>query len=199
MPFIVMVRTATGPRSRNGGDRYAAVVELDPDWIVEHPGQEPKMISNRAKGVCRVVSHTGPLHVGKTEKSAFPRGLREMQTLRDHLNRLERHRDGSEPVRTEEIAAEPNAEFRRALIEAMGGIAAYMRAAKAKVIHKDETGQLLRVGDGERVVTAVRVKDATHPRRVYVLRVPPTVTTAREAVAWTFGMTADEYRPTVES
>jgi hypothetical protein len=62
MPFIVMVRTATGPRSRNGGDRYAAVVELDPAWMAEHPGQQPKMISNRAKGVRRVVRHTGPLH-----------------------------------------------------------------------------------------------------------------------------------------
>jgi len=35
--------------------------------------------------------------------------------------------------------------------------------------------------------------------RQYVLRVPPTMTTAREAVAWTFGMDAEEYEPQMES
>lgn len=33
----------------------------------------------------------------------------------------------------------------------------------------------------------------------YFLRVPPTMKTAREAVAWTFGMEADEYAPVIES
>jgi hypothetical protein len=74
-----------------------------------------------------------------------------------------------------------------------------MRAAKARIVHRDETAQLLRVGEGERAIAAVRVRDATHPRRIYVLRVPPTCTTAREAVAWTFGMTADEYQPIAQS
>ena len=32
-------------------------------------------------------------------------------------------------------------------------------------------------------------------RKTYFLRVPPTVRTAREAVAWTFGLGAVEYRP----
>ncbi len=36
-------------------------------------------------------------------------------------------------------------------------------------------------------------------RREYFLRVPPTVRTAREAVAWTFGLAADAYRPVNES
>jgi hypothetical protein len=31
-------------------------------------------------------------------------------------------------------------------------------------------------------------------RKTYWLRVPPWVRTAGEAVAWTYGMTADEYR-----
>jgi len=36
-------------------------------------------------------------------------------------------------------------------------------------------------------------------RRTYFLRVPPTMRTAREAVAWTFGLGAVDYRPAVET
>ena len=33
----------------------------------------------------------------------------------------------------------------------------------------------------------------------YFLRVPPTVTTAREAVAWTFQLERDKYSPTTQT
>ena len=33
----------------------------------------------------------------------------------------------------------------------------------------------------------------------YFLRVPTTITSAREAVAWTFGKAADEYAPEVQT
>jgi hypothetical protein len=36
-------------------------------------------------------------------------------------------------------------------------------------------------------------------RRTYFLRVPPEIETAREAVAWTFGMDGAGYAPAVES
>jgi hypothetical protein len=35
--------------------------------------------------------------------------------------------------------------------------------------------------------------------RDYVLRVPPAMKSARDAVAWTFGMTAKEYQPTAQA
>jgi hypothetical protein len=35
--------------------------------------------------------------------------------------------------------------------------------------------------------------------RTYFLRVPPETRTARQGVAWTFGMTEQEYAPTVET
>ena len=38
----------------------------------------------------------------------------------------------------------------------------------------------------------VKVKDST-TGEIYLLRVPPTMKTCKEAVAWTFGMTAEEY------
>jgi hypothetical protein len=35
--------------------------------------------------------------------------------------------------------------------------------------------------------------------KVYTLRVPPTVRTAREAVAWTFNLPTEQYRPRIET
>ena len=33
----------------------------------------------------------------------------------------------------------------------------------------------------------------------YFLRVPPNVTTARQAVAWTYGLTAEQYLPLIRT
>ena len=35
--------------------------------------------------------------------------------------------------------------------------------------------------------------------KTYWLRVPPTMRTPREAIAWTFGMTKEEYAPAMQS
>jgi hypothetical protein len=35
--------------------------------------------------------------------------------------------------------------------------------------------------------------------RRYILRVPPDVRTAREGVAWTFGVDSGDYRPLIET
>ena len=47
------------------------------------------------------------------------------------------------------------------------------------------------------VVNSTPEPDGT--RRTYFLRVPPDTRTAREAVAWTFGLGGGEYRPAAES
>ena len=52
--------------------------------------------------------------------------------------------------------------------------------------------------DPERVARYVQVQDASTERR-YLLRVPPTIQTAAEAVAWSFGLSAEEYRPVQET
>jgi len=48
-------------------------------------------------------------------------------------------------------------------------------------------------------IVAVAVRDATDPSREYVLRVAPHCRTAHEAVAWTFGLSAEQYAPIVET
>ncbi len=47
------------------------------------------------------------------------------------------------------------------------------------------------------VLNATPEPDGT--RKTYFLRVPPTIGTARAAVAWTFNLEPLEYRPVVET
>ena len=50
----------------------------------------------------------------------------------------------------------------------------------------------------ERVARYVQVQDASTPRQ-YFLRVPPTIQTAAEAVAWSFGLSVEDYGPAQET
>ena len=106
-------------------------------------------------------------------------------------------------LRADEITAEPNAEVRRVMLERYGA-ARYLLDVGAKRIYQDDTGELYRqeLSDDEplamvRVLNSTPEPDGT--RRPYWLRVPPTCQTAREAVAWTVGKAAAEYRPVAES
>ncbi len=47
------------------------------------------------------------------------------------------------------------------------------------------------------VVNGTRESDGSYKH--YFLRVPPNVTTARQAVAWTYGLTAEQYRPLIRT
>ena len=52
--------------------------------------------------------------------------------------------------------------------------------------------------DPERVARYVQVQDASTERQ-YFLRVPPTIQTAAEAVAWTFQIAVEDYHPAQET
>lgn len=106
-------------------------------------------------------------------------------------------------IRVQEIEAEPNLEVRRVLMERYG-MARYLSDSGAERVDEDESGILYRrsLASGE-ILAMVRVVNATSEPdgsfREYFLRVPPEIRSAREAVAWTFGLTEAEYRPEVES
>jgi hypothetical protein len=114
-------------------------------------------------------------------------------------------------ITVETIDNEPNAEVRRVLIdryrvgEEISGAAAFMRDAGGKRLDHDERfGTLWRreLPDDEsivllEVVNATAERDGT--RRHYWLRVPPTMTTAHEAAAWTFDRASEEYAPEIET
>lgn len=99
----------------------------------------------------------------------------------------------------ERIAAESNAELRRVMLEHFG-YDRYLAETGAQPVHRDETGVLWRIEmSGDEAVAMVEVINATPEpdgtRRTYYLRVPPTTRTAREGVAWTFGLAEDKYEP----
>jgi hypothetical protein len=111
-------------------------------------------------------------------------------------------------VTVDMIDSEPNVEVRRVMMERFGGVERFMSAAGATEVHRDECGVLLertfkvRSTDSRRVV-AVRVKNSTPEPdgtfKDYVLQVPPNTRTAREGVAWTFGLDAKDYRPAMQT
>jgi hypothetical protein len=108
-----------------------------------------------------------------------------------------------ETISVVDIDSERNIEVRRVMMERFGH-GRYIMGSGAAIIDQDDCGVLYRreFADDEPLVM-VEVKDATiqpdGSRRTYLLRVPPNVTSAREAVAWTFGMTGSEYSPDVET
>ncbi|RAG86574.1 hypothetical protein DN069_05820 [Streptacidiphilus pinicola] len=99
----------------------------------------------------------------------------------------------------EEIRAEPNAAVRRVMLEHFGHDR-YLAESGGRAVHRDETGVLWRIElPGDEPLVMVEVTDSTPEpdgsRRVHWLRVPPGTGTAREGVAWTFGLPPEAYRP----
>ena len=108
-----------------------------------------------------------------------------------------------ETLSAPDVLAEPDVQARRVMIERVGH-ESFLRDAGAARVAEDELGVLWRVdlADDEPLV-CVEVTNSTPAAdgtfRRHVLRVPPTVRSPREAVAWTFGVEAREYHPTAES
>lgn len=122
-------------------------------------------------------------------------------------------------AKPKDILKEDNAEVRRAWMESYG-LDDFILDLNPEVLDKNEKKEmmLLRVTipDDEPLVM-VRVKNSTPEGRWvngtfvpelkdgkpwfkhYMIRVPPDMKTAEQAVAWTFAMTEEEYAPAVES
>jgi hypothetical protein len=103
----------------------------------------------------------------------------------------------------ERIRDEENAELRRVMLEHYG-YDRYLAESGAIPVHRDETGVLWRVElVGDEAVVMVEVVNSTPEpdgtSRTYWLRVPPTTRTAREGVAWTFGLGAEVYEPSQQT
>lgn len=118
-----------------------------------------------------------------------------------------------ERITVEAIDKERNAEIKRIMVERYG-YERFMKDGGGIKVHEDEFGILWRrpltdkrrVGwgaPGEEVLMLVEVVNGTPEPdgsiKHYWLRVPPTVRTAREAVAWTYGLSADQYKPKVRT
>ena len=113
-----------------------------------------------------------------------------------------------------DIDNERNVEVRRIMINRYGldlsdpdkdhGVSQYIINSEAKIIHHDKWGTLYKkeLSDDEDIVS-VKVQNSTPELdgsyKFYWCRVPPTITTAHQAVAWTFGVNEQDYYPIVET
>ena len=79
--FVVMTASECMPSSCWGKYGKVAVVEIEED-------ADPKMISERARGVVRIVETWRRLNVGTTERCAFQKALAEANELCDKLNEV---------------------------------------------------------------------------------------------------------------
>lgn len=99
-------------------------------------------------------------------------------------------------ITPKEVIAIPNAEIRRAVVESVG----YSKIVEdATILDESSTdGRLLRIPlEGDEDIVLVHVKDPSTDRE-YFLRVPPQMKTAKQARAWTFGFSSEEFNPQIE-
>src|SRR5205085_1038654 len=108
-----------------------------------------------------------------------------------------------ESITLRHIEEEANVEVRRVLIERYGQ-ARFLADGGAKELHRDDFGVLFaKEIPGDEPLVMVNVVNSTPEANGdfhdYFMRVPPSMRTAREAVARTFGKTANLYSPTKET
>ncbi|MFD9307158.1 DUF6745 domain-containing protein [Streptomyces sp. NPDC060048] len=143
----------------------------------------------------------GRLDRGDGPALAFPDGFalyawRGMPVPADFLA-------GLEALTPERIRDEENAELRRVMLEHYG-YERYLAESGAEPVHRDATGVLWRMPlPGDEDVVMVEVVNSTPEpdgtSRTYWLRVPPDTRTARQGVAWTFGLDTEAYAPLRET
>lgn len=106
-------------------------------------------------------------------------------------------------ITPERIQKETNAEVRRVMIDKYGKDR-YIIDSKAKIISEDDYGVLYSAGlPGDEALVMVKVVNSTPEPdgsfKDYFLRVPPTIKTAREAVAWSFEVDEKKYKVQIET
>ena len=98
-----------------------------------------------------------------------------------------------------EILSCRNVEIRTLLLNQFGH-ERLIKELEGIVIHQEGDSQLIKLdlGNITEPIRVIKVRDST-TKKYYILRVPPTVKTCKQAIAWTFGMEEDEYDPIKES
>ncbi|MFF2697261.1 MULTISPECIES: DUF6745 domain-containing protein [Streptomyces] len=177
------------------GDRLTGLAEVARNAGWWWPYEKAVVISERPEVLHR--DEAGRLDHGAGPALAYRDGFalyawRGMPVPADFLAELA-------SLTPQRIREEENAELRRVMLE-FYGYDRYLTESGAEPVHRDETGILWRIAlDGDEDVVMVEVvnstpePDGTH--RTYWLRVPPATRTAKDGVAWTFGLDGAAYAP----
>ncbi|MFB8775207.1 DUF6745 domain-containing protein [Streptomyces broussonetiae] len=185
-----------GPGGLEGLAGIAAVARAAGWWW---PYEKCAVVTERPVELHR--DEAGRLHRGDGPALAFPDGFAlyawgGMPVPGDFLDELA-------SLTPRRIREEENAELRRVMLEHYG-YDRYLEESGAEPVHRDETGVLWRIElEGDEPLVMVEVVNSTPEpdgsHRTYWLRVPPRTRTAREGVAWTFGLDEADYTPERET
>jgi hypothetical protein len=175
------------------------------------------IISDRPEFIkTETVNGRGRLHCesGPAKKYRDGWGIYSVHGVRVPADVIER----PDLITVQRIQDEPNAEVRRIMIGKFG-YARYLKEAGANLKMQDECGKLWSIDrkDDTPLVMVEVLNSSPEPinyepqegesyerignriHKIYTLRVPPTMKTAREAVAWTFEEQPDSYKPLIET
>ena len=143
------------------------------------------------------------IEIASTALSSLPPSLADVRLLWRGVPIAPRIAFEPGSITVAEILAESNSELRRVLLERFG-LERFLTEANPEVLDQDrDVGgerKLLRVPmEGDEALVCILVLCPSTGRR-YILRVPPTMKTCRQAIAWTAGFeNPDDYRPLVET
>lgn len=88
MAMHIVMTASAKPVSKNGMSfgnyKRVAVVQLTQEYTAQ--GKRPAMISDRAKGILKIVWKRDRVHVGKTDKCEFSRVLADAKAYAKQLN-----------------------------------------------------------------------------------------------------------------
>ena len=146
------------------------------------------VINYNVHGVCKIWNEAGELQ----ERKIFFRG----QTVSTSSNIAV----DSDTLTTQDIIAVKNVGIRRAFLEELG-YERFLSQINHIVIDKEGDQELVKIDwhKEEEPICLVKVKCAS-TGVFYTLRVPPSMQTIKEAIAWTFGFrNPDDYAPDLET
>lgn len=146
---------------------------------------------------------TSWVDITNTSVSDLPESIDETQLRWRGIPVTKRIAFHPEEITSQEILSEPNAEFRRVMLERVG-FDHFFESVEAEVLDSDRDPggprKLLKVPmvDDEDLV-CVSVHCPSTARR-YIVRVPPDMKTCAQAIAWTAGFdNPDDYQPVAET
>jgi hypothetical protein len=182
------------PVSRHGPGIMFFPVRLNRDLTVDYEGYIHEY---------RQIPHKKPKHHKYRISKYFANNDIGHDEIMDILGNLGDYASLVKLYRSEigpgDIISCRNTEIRRYLLEEYG-FERFFNQLNGYTVHVDEYGELIKFDwhENEEPVMVVKVKDSSTGRN-YIIRVPPGMKRAKQAVAWTFGKDENDYNPVIQT
>jgi len=165
------------------GSRHGDFIEWYPDGKLK---TRATYRADRLHGVCREWTETGAMH-----KQIYVSDVRVSGDLGRLIN--------SGKLTAKHILGVTNAAVRRVCLEELG-YGRFLSQLPHEILDRSGEYELVKIDwhKREEPIYLVKVK-CPSTGAFYTLRIPPDMKTVKEAVAWTFDVSADQYQPEIET